>query len=114
MRRFLSLLVTFLFTLYGVGQVTFKVNAPNRIDINGQIRLQFELNGAEGSNFQQPSLADFDVLAGPNVSTSNSIVIINGRTKTSASTIYTYILAPKHNGTLQVGSASIHVQDKSA
>ena len=112
MRRFLSLLVTFLFTLYGVGQVTFKVNAPNRIDINGQIRLQFELNGAEGSNFQQPSLADFDVLAGPNVSTSNSIVIINGRTKTSASTIYTYILAPKHNGTLQVGSASIHAQGK--
>ena len=112
MRRFLSLFVTFLFTLYGVGQVTFKVNAPNRIDINGQIRLQFELNGAEGSNFQQPSLADFDVLAGPNVSTSNSIVIINGRTKTSASTIYTYILAPKHNGTLQVGSASIQARGK--
>ena len=72
--------------------------------------MQFELNGTQGNNFQPPSLKDFDVLAGPNVSSSNSVTVINGRTQTFSSTTYTYILAPKKNGALQVGSASVNVQ----
>lgn len=112
MYRFLSLLFSLCFAIYGFAQISFRTNAPGRADINGQIRVQFELNGAEGSDFRQPSLGDFDVLAGPNVSTSNSIVITNGRTQTSASTVYTYILAPKHNGALHIGAASVRAGGK--
>lgn len=112
MHRFISILFCFYIALYGIAQVTFNVKAPSKADINGQIRLQFELNGAQGGNFQPPSLKDFDILAGPNVSSSNSVTVINGRTQTFSSTTYTYILAPKKNGALQVGSASVNVQGK--
>ena len=79
MHRFISILFCFYIALYGIAQVTFNVKAPSKADINGQIRLQFELNGAQGGNFQPPSLKDFDILAGPNVSSSNSVTVINGR-----------------------------------
>ena len=110
--KFLSLFIGFCFAFYGLAQITFRVKAPTKSDINGQIRVQFELNGAEGSNFRQPALNDFDILAGPNISTANSVVIINNRTQTTSSTVYTYILAPKRNGTLQIGGASVHAQGK--
>ena len=81
MHRFISILFCFYIALYGIAQVTFNVKAPSKTNINGQIRLQFELNGAQGGNFQPPSLKDFDILAGPNVSSSNSVTVINGRTQ---------------------------------
>ena len=64
MHRLLSILFCCCFVLYGIAQVTFNVKAPNKADINAQIRVQFELNGTQGNNFQPPSLKDFDVLAG--------------------------------------------------
>lgn len=112
MNRIYSLLLVWFVTFGLWAQVSFQAQAPNKIDINGQLRVQFVLSGAEGSDFRAPALNDFDVLAGPNVSSYSSVNISMRGAQTSSSTTYTYILSPKRNGALHIGAASVHAKGK--
>ncbi|WP_442587381.1 BatD family protein [Pedobacter sp. AW31-3R] len=69
--------------------------------------VSFSLNG-NGSRFAAPDFSDFQVLSGPNVSSSYSSV--NGRT--SVSNTYSYYLTTVKEGTYTIGPASITVDDK--
>ena len=71
-----------------------------------QFTLQFTLTNAGtggGKNLQLPDLSKFNIMSGPNQS--SSMQIINGAV--SSSVTYSYVLQPKEVGKFTIGSASI-------
>lgn len=76
----------------------------NPIGTNEQFSITFTIN-AQASNFQAPSFRDFNVLSGPNQST--SMQFINGNMSQSVS--FTYYLQAKSEGTFRIDPATIEV-----
>ncbi len=104
----LSWIVITLLFVTGVNaqKLTASVN-KNPVGINDRFQLSFELND-KGNNFRAPSLNDFNVLSGPNQST--SMQIINGGM--SQSIIFSYILQPKKEGAFKIEPATIEAGGK--
>ena len=91
--------------------VTFTANAPQVVEVGEQFRLQFVLN-AKGSSFSEPNITDFQVLSGPNTSSSSSIQWINGTMSQSTTNTYTFILMADHEGKFTIPSATIKTGGK--
>lgn len=72
-----------------------------------QFQITYSFN-ASGRSFQGPDLSEFQVLSGPNQST--SMQIINGNVSQSVS--FSYYLAAKNPGTFKIGPASIEYEGK--
>ena len=54
------------------------IKAPSVVDRSEDFfYVRFIVGSSDAKDFRGPSFPDFDVLAGPNVSTSNSIQMIN-------------------------------------
>tara|TARA_B100000683_G_C12498644_1_gene556957 strand:- start:1760 stop:3580 length:1821 start_codon:yes stop_codon:yes gene_type:complete len=100
----LAVIITFYFSLFLVHAQEFvaKVSTP-KIGINQSFNLSFELNGT-GSSFKAPDLKNFQIVSGPNQSSSMSMV--NG--SISQSLTYSYTLRPRKLGKLKIGKAKIH------
>ena len=86
------------------GQARFSISAPGSVPVNQNFQFNITLENANG-NPTPPSLNDFQVLSGPNSSTSMSWV--NGTVTQSVT--YSYILRPKAEGTYKIGKASVVV-----
>lgn len=82
-----------------------------RITLNDTLVLSFMISGSNVDLNITPELPDleqdFDILQGPTRST--SISIING--KQSASLTLGYALSPKHAGTLEIGAATVTIDN---
>lgn len=102
----LAALLMFLGISAKADDVTFTANAPKAVEVGEQFRLQFVLN-AKGSNFTEPDIADFQVLSGPNTSSSSSIQWVNGNMSQSVTNTYTFILLAEKEGTFTIPSATI-------
>lgn len=105
MKRFIILsILLFLFTSI----VSIAQNFTANIEETGSYyRLTFSVSSNDVSDFTPPSLAAFEVLSGPSTSTFSSYQMINGHTKHSETTSYTYILSAKKEGNIIIGSATI-------
>jgi hypothetical protein len=68
--------------------------------------LVYTLN-AQGSGFRGPNIQGFDVLSGPNTSTSSSIRSVNGSTTMSITYTFTYLLQANREGTFEIPVASV-------
>lgn len=68
---------------------------------------RFSLENAQGSDFLAPDFEGFDLLAGPNVS--SSIQLTNGLMNQSVT--YEFVLKPQYEGLFHVAPASIRVGD---
>jgi hypothetical protein len=86
-------------------QAKFYASAPKSVPQNGNFQLSFTLENGNGNNLKPPSVSDFQVLGGPNTST--SMQWVNGNVTQSIT--YTYILRPKNQGAFKIGKASIQV-----
>ena len=86
-------------------KVRFTVNvSPSASVLMGNtVEVQFTLENAGGLNFQPPSFEGFEIVSGPNQSSSFSM--INGTTTQSMS--YSYYLEPKDIGNYYIEPASI-------
>ncbi|KAF5076101.1 Oxygen tolerance [anaerobic digester metagenome] len=91
--------------------VEFTAAAPNVVAKGEQFRLTFSLN-AEPKEFNPPSIQNFDVLAGPSLSTSTSIQVINGSVTRAVNYSYTFILEATKEGEFTIGAASATVNKK--
>jgi len=91
--------------------VQFNALAKTVVNVGENFQLQYKIN-AEGSGFQGPSISDFQVLAGPNSSTSSSVQIINGQVTRDVSYVFTYILRGTKEGTFTIPPATISYQGK--
>ena len=102
--HFIYLLI-FSFNLLS-GQVSFNAKVSKKtLGINERLQIDFSMN-EDGDNFTPPSFENFKVVGGPSQSISNSW--ING--ERTYSKTYTYFLAPKKRGKINVGQASIEVK----
>lgn len=86
-------------------EITFIASInKNPVGTNEQFSITYTLN-TQGSNFQAPALRDFNVLSGPNQST--SMQFINGNMSQSVS--FTYYLTANSEGTFRIDPATINV-----
>lgn len=86
-------------------EITFIASInKNPVGTNEQFSITYTLN-TQGSNFQAPTFRDFNVLSGPNQST--SMQFINGNMSQSVS--FTYYLTANSEGTFRIDPATINV-----
>ncbi len=91
--------------------VKFTASAPIAVANGDRFRLVYEVN-AEGENFKHGDLEGFSVLSGPNLSTSSSVQIINGKMSQSVSYSYVFILQATREGKFSLPAATITVDGK--
>lgn len=103
--RYFTLLLLLLVGLDALGQdASFTATvSKNPVGLNETFQVTFTLENANGGNFRPPSFSDFNVLGGPNQSTSMSYV--NG--SMSQTIAFSYYLQPKNLGKFTIGSATI-------
>lgn len=90
-------------------KVTFTTSAPETVVVGDQFRLSFSVSSLEGENFRAPAMVGFDVLMGPSRSWQSGTQIINGKTTSTQSVTYTYILMATKEGTFSIPGATIKV-----
>lgn len=88
-----------------LAQAKFYASAPKSIPVNQTFQLKYTLENANGGNLKLPTMADFQVVGGPNTST--SMQWVNGNVTQSVT--YSYVLKPKKEGTFKIGKATITV-----
>jgi tetratricopeptide (TPR) repeat protein len=91
--------------LPGFSQAKFYASAPKSVPQNANFQLSFTIENANGTNLRPPSVPDFQVMGGPQTST--SMQWVNGNVTQSVT--YIYVLRPKNQGTFKIGKASIQV-----
>ncbi|MFK5878185.1 MAG: BatD family protein [Flavobacteriaceae bacterium] len=82
--------------------------SKSKLGVHQRLRIEFKVNKQGADDFQLPELKDFDVIAGPSSSISQSWV--NG--KVTYSQGYIYILKPKKVGVFTIPSAIIEYKGK--
>ena len=106
--RFIMKILLIFGTLCLNAQINFDLRvSKKKLAINERLRVDFVMN-ENGDDFTPPSFSQFNLIAGPNQSISNSW--ING--KRTFSKTYTYFLSPKKKGTFRIGSAKITFKNK--
>jgi len=89
-----------------------KVAADKNPAIVGeQIVIQYKID-TKGQNFKSPNFKGLKVLSGPNPSTQSSYSYVNGKSKNSSSTTYSFYLKAVKEGTYTISPASITVKGK--
>jgi hypothetical protein len=91
----------------GFAQKFVAQTSKSQVAVGETFQISFTLN-TSGSNFKVPNLKDFDVYSGPNQSTNMSFV--NG--SMSQTITLSYLLAPKKEGKVILGPASVTVEGK--
>lgn len=76
--------------------------------LGNYLQVSFQLENAEGDDFTAPSFDGFHLVAGPNISTSYSMV--NGEVSRSAT--YSYYLEPLDVGNYFIEPAAVRVADR--
>lgn len=92
-------------------EVQFTALSKTAVRVGENFQLQYKIN-AEGTNFQGPQIADFQVINGPSTSTSSSVQIINGQVTRDVSYVFTYVLRSIKEGEFTVPPARIFVGGK--
>ena len=93
-------------------EVTFTADAPNAVVMGQTFRLAYTVNTHNAKSFRVGNITDFDILSGPNQSSSSSTSIINGQRTSSKSLTFTCILRPKKEGTYTIPAATIVAEGK--
>ena len=112
MKRILLLLVAMLavVSVRGAGKISFTVDAPMIASVGQPIRVEYKINAKpDNGTFEAPQFENFDYMAGPSTSQSSSTSIVNGKTTSSVSYGYTYVVVPQKEGNFTIGAASVSV-----
>lgn len=95
-----------------IGQdIEFTASAKPVVAVGETFNLSFTLN-AQGTGFHLPNFQGFDILSGPNTSTTSNIRSINGRTSMAITYTFTYFLHANREGTFEIPAATISVNNK--
>lgn len=88
-------------------KVSFTASAPDAVAVGDQFRLSYTVTTQKVRDFRVPSIKGFDVLMGPSRSQQNSVQIINGKTTSTSSITFTYILMATAEGNFTIPGATI-------
>ncbi len=89
-------------------EIEFTASARNQVSLGDRFQLTYTVN-AKGGDFSGPEIADFRTLSGPNMSTSESYQVINGRMSQSVTVNYIYYLQAFKEGTFEIPPASVSI-----
>ncbi|MCG3166970.1 MAG: hypothetical protein POELPBGB_02753 [Bacteroidia bacterium] len=91
---------------YGLSaaEIIFEASSKSTVSLGERFQVAFELN-TNGSGFKAPSFTGFDILSGPNQST--SMQFVNGNM--SQSLTYSFVLQATKEGTYTISPAKIKV-----
>lgn len=113
MNRTHSIILLFLLMIVSAATAQIRVVAPSKVAVGEQFRLQYVVSTTDVKGFRAGNIPDaFEVLMGPSTSTQQSFQMINGRTTSSSSVTYTYILSAEKNGTYTISGAKARVDGK--
>lgn len=114
MKKLLVIITLLIATLASVHaeEVTFTADAPGAVVMGETFRLSYTVNTHNAKNFRVGNIADFDILSGPNQSSSMRSSNINGVRSTVKTLTFTCILRPKREGTFTIPSATITAEGK--
>lgn len=93
-------------------ELSFTADAPSAVVVGETFRLSYTINTHGAKSFRLGNIADFDVLSGPNQSSSSSTSIINGVRTSSKTLTFTCILRPQREGTFTIPAATITADGK--
>ena len=99
-----------LLTLTGTAQEQALLRVRTNSDtvlLGNSLMVSFELDHAWAQKFQAPLFEQFDIISGPNFSSSFSM--INGKVSQQAS--YTFYLRPRDAGIFYIEPASVYIND---
>ncbi len=110
-RRIFTVIISALAAVAAAAQTSIQVQTHNVVDLNEQFNVTFVIEGENSaSDFNWECPADFDLVWGPQKSSSSSISIINGKRTASRQVSYTYILMPKSVGEFTLPPATARVK----
>ncbi len=89
-----------------------KVVAPQVVSIDEHFALRYVIENADVEDIQLPALKGFTRLSGPNPAHSQSYSFVNGKSSSTRSVTYTYILQPKEKGEFSIPEASLRIEGK--
>ena len=107
------LLVLIFFTIWtGSAQdIELTGTAKPEVVLGETFTLTYTLN-AQGQQFKGPALNNFNLLSGPNTSTTSSIRSVNGRTSMSIMYTFSYLIQAIKEGTFEIPKASVTIDHK--
>lgn len=111
---FVVMLLITLFACHNVHaeELSFTANAPSAVVMGETFRLSYTINTHNAKGFRVGNIEDFDILSGPNQSSSSSTSIVNGVRTSSKTLTFTCILRPQKEGTFTIPSATITAEGK--
>ncbi|MBQ8694981.1 MAG: protein BatD [Bacteroidaceae bacterium] len=114
MKRIILTLLLFISVIGNVlaDDVTFVASAPKSVVLGQRFRLTYTVNTTDAKEPIIADMPDFDILSGPNISTQQSYSSVNGKTTSSVSVTFTYILLPKSEGEFTIQPAKINAEGK--
>lgn len=88
---------------------TFEVKAPKVVAVGEVFHIEY-VTGSKPKSFLGPQFEGMDVLAGPTLSTSKSVAIVNGHMSQEAQYAYTYVLQCNSEGEFTVSEAKLEAE----
>ena len=116
MTRILKILLSLAFLGTGAlalqaQDVEFTGATKNNVQVGEQFRVVYTVN-KQADGFEGPKFEGFNVLSGPNQSTSQSYQFINGKVSQSYQVTYTYYIQALKEGTITINSAKVIIGGK--
>lgn len=106
MRILLFILCTYFSFSISAQEPTFSLNvSTDSILMGNYLIATFSIENGDAKNFEAPNFEDFNIVGGPNQS--SSISIVNGVSSQSLS--YSYYLEPKEEGIFYIEPASVEI-----
>ena len=113
-KRFIFSFIAFIFLTAWEGhsqEVRLTGQAKAVVAVGETFTLVYSLN-AQGSGFRGSNMQGFDMISGPNTSTSSSIRSVNGSTTMSITYTFTYLLQATREGNFDIPAATVVVNGK--
>ena len=94
------------------GQVTVRLQAPAQTEVGDQIRVSYVVNTSDVDDFKVEKFQGFDELYGPSTSKQSNFQMVNGKTTSSSSVTFTYVVMATQEGTFRLPVATVQVEGK--
>ncbi|MDR0971527.1 MAG: BatD family protein [Bacteroidales bacterium] len=92
--------------------ISFNTFAPQIIGVGEQFQVRFTINTDDVSIISFPQFSSFDILSGPQTSTSSSYSMINGKTTSEKKTTFSFVLQANKEGDFSLGGAKVKSDGK--
>ena len=93
-------------------EVTISLSAPSVVEAGIQFRVRYTVSSSDATGFSPSDFKGFEVIYGPSTSRSSNFSIVNGKTTSSSTITYTYVLVASKAGDYTLSPATAQVDGK--